>query len=213
MVGLSGFSRAASIYSFDQGGVYQVTAGGTVSIPVYLQLDGAELNAAQTEDGMFQVSVRLTENVGLTTASQPAFVASVLDIQPNNTDFDPTFALPVYTTSSDVGLSVQPTGLPGPVTTSGQPTGRLLIGNFVFTAGNVVGETTVFDALDPDSLTDDTLTWGGTVLDPSTAAAVHITTTAPLGPVGVPVPAAAWAGLVLFAALALGRLIVQRRRA
>jgi len=202
---------AGSIYSFDQAS-YSVPAGSTVSIPVYLELSGAELGTAQTDGGMFQIGVRLTEDVGLTTASQPAFVASVADIQPNNLEFEPLFAFPSYTSSSDVALSVQSDGPTGPVTTSGQPTGRMLIGNFTFTAGNVAGETTVFDALDPDAMTNDTLTWNFSVLDPQMVASVQITTTAPLSPVGVPIPSAAWAGMVLLGGLALVRGTRFQRR-
>jgi len=208
---LSAWSTAASIYSFDLAGVYTVAAGGTVSIPVYLELSGAELAATQTDQGLFQAGVRLTEDIGATTATSPAYIASIGDILPNNTDFDSTFALSTYTSSSDVALSEQPTGIPGPITTSGQPTGRILIGNFVFTAGALAGETTVFNAQDPDPMNDDTITWGGTVLDPTGVGSVQIITTAPISPIGVPVPAASWAGLILLAMLGLGRFRRWRR--
>jgi len=217
LAGCCCWAPAASIFSFDQA-TYTVMAGNTVSIPVYLQLDDVgtnDLSNMIADDGMFSIGVRLVQDtMAPMQPTMPAGIATLGDIQPNMTEFDANPTIDYVSTANAGVIVYTPIAAPdGPQKTSGQPTGRFLIGNFVFTTGTVVGETTIFNAQDIfASPSADTVTFnGGFTLDPTGIAPVSITTVAPLTPVGVPAPAAAWAGLVLLAAMGFMQFVRWRR--
>jgi hypothetical protein len=205
--------QADPIYSYVFGQRnYTIAPGGTVAVQVFLQEDdGAGGSAFLQSVGLIGAGVRV--NFDDPAPSQRAQVASLSDIHPNPEfliDMTSNF-VPLFTPGVSAGLT-ENVGLGDPVTASGSgPIYRILIGDFVFTAGSIPGEVTHLTAMRTGSDSGDNVgaDFPATVLDDliqdSSATITVQSSTA------VPVPASGVLG-----AMGAGVLVVfrwyQRRR-
>ena len=142
--------HAGFMYSFGQTN-FDVVAGGTVDVPVYLlQVDAMGDPVNLTIDGIFSGGVRVFFNV--TPPSDPAAVLSLADIVPNpmfDTDLPPDFDLVVGESAGFVdSIDFFSPALMG---------NNILLGTFTFTAGNVIGEVTNLRAEDFSSAPNETI--------------------------------------------------------
>lgn len=144
------------IYVFDQTN-YDVAAGATVDVQVFLQQDGT-VDTILTDEGLESGSVRV-HFAGIAGTTQPAQVLSETDILPN-----PSFDDPLIGLDLESGVSA---GLAAGVDFSSAYLfgDTILLGTFTFTAGNVLGEVTQLSAKDFDLDLADTIAGNGTALD------------------------------------------------
>jgi len=205
---LAGVARADVSLAFAWGqSSVEVLPGATVAVPLYLTetLTGSSSSILLSENGVSSVGVRVTRNAAQLPTS-PAFL-TLGGLSINTVDFfdssDPIFGPELAVSPS--GNLAQLLMFARDAGVVGSPTSpsvrRLLLGTITFSAGSVVGETTVFSSGDYDLDTSDTVTWQNfQVLDDQiTGSSISITTI-------VPAPGSA-SGLVM-----VGLLAARRRR-
>lgn len=197
---LAGSALAASTFQYVFGAPeYTVGVGEQVTVPVYLlEIVNSESSILATE-GIGTIGVRLSYDSS-TTATRPATIADDADITPGDhfsDELDDFFTTYVGTAVSDEGpgaanpvagiSAIAWSPVYGDFITESRYS--VLIGEFTFTAGDVVGETTVIKASDLFTDRYDTTTYDyGTPLD----AGIWSTTTTIV--TAVPEPGT-WAGL------------------
>jgi len=149
-------SNAGVIYAFGQSN-YNVAAGGSIDIDVYLQQTMGE--TILTNHGLFGASVNLFFNEP-PVPSDPAEVLSDLDINPNLA-FDDLVLTQVF---RDPGVSAGLVGVLDLLSPAIKGS-SIHLGTFSFTAGLVAGEVTKLRATDLSIFLDETIAGDGTILD------------------------------------------------
>jgi hypothetical protein len=202
--------RADIFYTFDplssagQNLTINATAGSTVAVPVYLSFTGGDASLLTGEKGLFSADVHLLR-FG-TLPSQPAMIANALAVQ-GNTQFDePLGALIAFNSPGDVDL-LQTVKVSDTAGVTGDPFGsgsrKINLGVFTFTAGNLAGQMTQFEAIDTPGFSDTVTFASSTVLDSRIGGAFLTINTVPA--TAVPLPGAVWGGLGLCGLLAAAR--------
>ncbi|MFK8115239.1 MAG: PEP-CTERM sorting domain-containing protein [Rubripirellula sp.] len=189
-------ASAALVYSFSEAN-YEVTAGSTVDVTVFLQQQDATGDPIDlTIDGLVSAGVRVTFDT--TPPSDRAEVLLEADITPNplfdDTSFGPEFDL---VAGESAGFVDSVDDVFAPITGN-----NILLGTFRFTAGSVIGEVTNVRAVD-FGIDDDTFAgdFDFTILDGAIGQGIStITVTA------VPEPSSL--GLLLVG----GTVVVMSRR-
>lgn len=144
------------IYSFEHAN-YNVAAGGTVDVRVYLEQTGTE--TILTDFGIISASVNVMFNE-VPGPVEPSSVLSDLDITPSAAFDDPILTEVFH----EPGVSA---GLVGVVDVGSSPLAgnSIYLGRFRFTAGSIEGEVTTLRATDLSLLIEDTIALDGTLLD------------------------------------------------
>lgn len=144
------------IYAFEHTN-YNVAAGGTVDIKVYLEQTGGE--TILTDFGIISASVNVLFNE-VPGPLEPAQVLNDFDITPNSFFDDPILTEVFHDPGVSAGL-VGVVDIGSPVITGNS----IYLGTFTFTAGSIVGEVTELRATDLSLLFEDTVALNGTELD------------------------------------------------
>lgn len=191
-------ARAAYFFSFDQAN-YQVAAGGTVNVSVYLSETGT---SNLTTLGLIEGDVRLLFN-------EPTRIATPAQVISRTAG--PAFDSPANPQPDIVGATGSTSGIADIIQSSFDPalaTGnRILLGTFLFRAGSVAGAVTQLRATDQNGQADGLVLSNGTVLDAQTAAGTATITV--LATAAVPEPAT-W--VMVGTALLIGGVARARRR-
>ena len=197
-------AQGAVTYAFAQTTPYQALANATVSVPLYLAFDGADLTALIAGDGLVSAGTLITT---LTAPANPALLAGFSGAA---LKFDGSVVVPDgaggYTLdqsgsifpASTARLGFLALTFPGGVGATG---GRVYLGNLDFKAGTVVGKTTTFNAGILLDVPDFTSTAGAGSVNPvvfNTIGSAGVSVTV----VPIPEPATAL-GLVFLASAGL----------
>ncbi len=167
----AGTARAEYVYTFDSS-TYTAAPGSTVTANVYLLGTGGDASELYNY-GLLAAGIGIHWSAGNPAPSQLAYVASPSDIIPNSAVFDDTPSTEIIgpdQTAHTAGFSEDINNSNGgaggayndpPANTSYQ----ILLGSFIFTVGNTVGDKTVISLYDLNPGSTDTLTNAGTSVD------------------------------------------------
>ena len=204
-------ARADIFYSFDpasgsgQNLSMNLDAGASTNLSIFLVFTGTDATNLTTEKGLFSADIDMLRIGAL--PSQPVGIANAAAVQGNTLFDDPAGPLITFTSSGDVDLlqTVSPLDVLGVAGTPfGSGSQSIKLGNFTFTAGAIVGQSTTFQAQDTPVFNDTITFTNSLILDNriGTAKVTFNTTSGGPGGGAVPLPAAFWSGLLLMAGIA-----------
>jgi hypothetical protein len=223
-------ARADIYYAFDPskpaGSIYAVSLapGASVTLPVYLAFTGPDVTLLLDESGLFGADVHLLR--AAPAPASPVGIPVPAAVTGNPQFDDPAGPLVTYATTGDVDLlqSVQAlsaNGVTGNLIPSGGGSRQILLGQFTFTAGSILGQVTTFHALDTPGFDDTVTLKNDIILDPRIGQATALFTVADPntpggGPGGggnpVPVPGALAMAVVTLAVAATANTCRRCRR-